>query len=156
MANIGSMKKNENGYFMGKIDTLAVSMGIALRELHNPKPNAPRFEVHARSRTGGYVKVGALWEQVAGSSGEAFLQGSIDDPSMDKPMSIACFMQEDGSYNIAWTRPRANRELPAEAAPAPTEPSDDSGFPFAEREPKRGRGSKVSADLGESTSDAVK
>ncbi len=154
--NIGELTKNANGFYTGRIVTLAVSMVLALREVHNPKDTAPRFEIFARGPNGAWVKVGALWEQTGRETGEAFLQGSIDDPSMDKRLYIACFMREDGSYAIAWSRPRRARS----EVPAPTGPSgdDDEGqaamdFNGDTSVPAKTKGKK-SADLGATTSDA--
>jgi uncharacterized protein (DUF736 family) len=153
--NIGELTKNANGFYTGKIVTLAVSMILALRDVQNPNPNAPRFEIFARGPNGAWVKVGALWEQTGRETGEAFLQGSIDDPSMDKRLYIACFMRDDGSYAIAWSRPsRSRSEVPAPVAP--TGDDGQAGLDFngdvsapAKAKPKK------SADLGETTSDAV-
>jgi uncharacterized protein (DUF736 family) len=162
MSNIGELTKNENGFFMGAIDTLAVSMTLALREVHNPNPNAPCYEIHARSAAGRWVKVGALWEQASRETGEAFLQGSIDDPSLDRTLYIACFMREDGSYAIAWSRLRRSRsELPAPANSGAG--MDDAGVNGSmaglgfDGSAKTGKTKKsgTTADLGQSTSDAV-
>lgn len=157
MSNIGELTKNAQGFYVGKINTLAVSMILALREVHSPNPLAPRFEIHARSAAGAWVKVGALWEQSGRETGEAFLQGSIDDPSLDKRLYVACFMRDDGSYAIAWSRPRRSRS----DVPAPVNQGGDmddaqAGMDFDGNPstPARGKARK-SADLGESTSDAA-
>jgi uncharacterized protein (DUF736 family) len=158
MSNIGELTKNENGFYMGAIDTLAVSMTLALREVHNPNANAPRYEIHARSAAGRWVKVGALWEQAGRETGEAFLQGSIDDPSLDRTLYIACFMREDGSYAIAWSRPRRSRsEGPAPVNQASGMDDAQAGHEFDGNAPgprKPRKGGRF-ADLGETTSDAV-
>jgi uncharacterized protein (DUF736 family) len=155
MSNIGEFNKNANGFYIGKIDTLAVSLTLALREVHSPNPNAPTYEIHARSAAGSWVQVGALWDQHASETGEVFLQGSIDDPSLDKRLYIACFRREDESYAIAWSRPRRNRaELPAAVNAGNT---DEPGMDFdggSTAPANKGRSRKASADLGESTSDA--
>lgn len=59
------------------------------------------------------MKVGALWQYASNETGEVFLSGRIDDPSLDKPLDVALFNQDDGSYNVAWRRPKAKRSLPA-------------------------------------------
>ena len=155
--NIGELTKNANGFYTGKIVTLAVSMILALRDVHSANEQAPRFEIFARGPNGAWVKVGALWEQTGRETGEAFLQGSIDDPSMDKRLYIACFMRDDGSYAIAWSRPRRNR---SDVPSAPRNPQgDDEGqdaldFNGDVTPPAKTRARK-SADLGATTSDAV-
>lgn len=153
--NIGELTKNANGFYTGKIVTRTLSMVLALRELHNPNANAPRFEIFERADHGAWVKVGALWEQTGRDTGEAFLQGSIDDPSMDKPLSIACFMRDDGSYAVAWSRPRRDRSIPQSQTPA----GEDDGQAAMEfngdtNAPVKTSKARKSADLGETTSDA--
>src|SRR3546814_3240469 len=49
----------------------------------------------------------ALWEAVAkNTTGEVFLQGSIDDPSLPEPPPIALFGSERDGYRVAWRRPQ--------------------------------------------------
>ena len=160
--NIGELTKNANGFYTGKIVTRTLSMVLALRELNNPNPNAPRFEVFERGSHGAWVKVGALWEQTGKDTGEAFLQGSIDDPSMDKPLSIACFMRDDGSYAIAWSRPRRDRSIPAAQGPSGGEDDGQAAMEFngdtnapAKTGQTNAKVGRKTADLGETTSDAV-
>src|SRR3546814_8712290 len=54
--NIGSIKQNEGGIFVGKIETLTIAMTIALREVHSANPKAPKFEVLALSASRTWVK----------------------------------------------------------------------------------------------------
>jgi uncharacterized protein (DUF736 family) len=70
-------------------------------------PNAPRYEICTRSPAGAAVQIGALWEQTSKTTGECFLQGRIDDPSMARPLAISAFRQSDGSYNVAGCAPSA-------------------------------------------------
>jgi uncharacterized protein (DUF736 family) len=149
--NIGELKQNANGYFMGSIATLAVSMTLALREVHIPEKSI-RYEIHAKSSGGAWIKVGALFAKDARETGEEFLQGYIDDPVLDKKLYIACFKQQSGSYAIAWSRPAASRST----MPGPvTQGADESdGFPFGDAPAGKSRSSKgKGADLGASTSD---
>ena len=41
--NIGQIKQNDAGIFMGRISTLAVAMTIALKPVQSANPRAPRF-----------------------------------------------------------------------------------------------------------------
>ena len=45
--NIGSIKQNEAGIFIGRVSTLTVSVTVALREVRSNNPRAPRYEIHA-------------------------------------------------------------------------------------------------------------
>ena len=142
--NIGSIKQNASGTFLGKISTLSVSLTIALRELHSANPRAPKYEVFALSAAKEWVQVGALFELPANGTGEMFLNGKIEDPSLDKPLYISAFRQEDGSYNIVWSRPNRKRDVDTAMAPR----QSDTGLPplpGGEAAPASGDG------LGEST-----
>ena len=111
MANIGFLNANERGSFIGKIETLAFTNVVALRPVQSSNPNAPKFDMMARSAANSWIKIGDVFEQVARTSGEVFYQGRIDDPSMAKPMDIALFRNEEGGYNVAWTRRRTRQDL---------------------------------------------
>lgn len=115
--NIGSIKQNDAGIFVGKIATLTIAMTLALREVHSVNPKAPKFEVLALSASRAWVQVGALFELFSNGTGEAFLNGKIEDPSLAAPLYISAFRQEDGSYNVVWSRPTRRRELASEVAP---------------------------------------
>ena len=110
--NIGSFEVNEQGVFVGKIATLSVSMTLALSAVTSDNKRAPVYEVYARGDNKAWVKVGALWEQTSNSTGEVFYQGRIDDPSLSKPLDIACFSRPDGSLAVAWSRPTTRRDVP--------------------------------------------
>lgn len=109
--NIGIIRAAENGVLTGNIVTLAVAMRFALRPVSSNNPKAPAFELCARSPAGTTVQIGALWEQTSKTTGECFLQGRIDDPSMKHPLAISAFRQNDGTYNVAWARPQRRRTV---------------------------------------------
>src|SRR3546814_7693976 len=62
------------------------------------------------------LQVGALFELFSNGTGEAFLNGKIEDPSLAAPLYISAFRQEDGSYNVVWSRPTRRRDLASEMA----------------------------------------
>jgi len=115
--NIGTIKQNDAGIYVGKIATLTIAMVIALRSVQSANPKAPKFEVLALSASRAWVQVGALFELFSNGTGEAFLNGKIEDPSLAAPLYISAFAQEDGSYNVVWSRPTRRRDLSAEMAP---------------------------------------
>lgn len=104
--NIGTIKPDQNGVLTGTIATLAVSLDITLQAVENPNPRAPKYDVLALSAEQAWIKVGALFELFSSSTGDAFLNGPIDDPSFEKPMQVSAFRQADGGYNIVWSRPK--------------------------------------------------
>jgi hypothetical protein len=84
--------------------------------------------VVAKNVGGRWVQIGALWEQTSNGTGEVFLQGSLDDPSMSEPLPIALFGSDEQGYRIAWRRPQRRDDL-ATAARAPRQSYDgDGGF----------------------------
>ena len=121
--NIGTITQNASGTYTGKISTLTVAIVIALRTVQSTNPRAPKFEILALSAARQWVQVGALFELASNSTGETFLNGKIEDPSLDKPLYISAFRQEDGSYNIVWSRPTRRREAPTDTV------ATDDGLP---------------------------
>ena len=109
--NIGYLKLNEKGIFVGKIATFARTLTIALRPVQSDNERAPKYEILARNADGDWVQLGALYEQFMNATGVAFLQGSISDPSIPT-VYFAAFMQDDGSYTLAWRAPTTRRDMP--------------------------------------------
>lgn len=150
MANIGNLKKNSDGVFVGRIDTVAFSNVVALRPVNSPNEAAPRYELMALTPARTWAKLGAMFEQVKKSTGEIFYQGRIDDPSMTSPMDIALWHDREGGFAVLWSRRRPRRELPA----APTESDlppvgvgtdDGLGDSTAPDAPEIGKGKGVGA-----------
>ncbi len=108
--NIGNLKQNDAGAFIGKIQTATLDLTIGLRPVNSRNASAPKFDVMARAKSGQFIAVGGLWEKAASNGTGNFLQGQIDDPSFDAPLSIALFSQDDGSLNVAWSRQRRRSE----------------------------------------------
>lgn len=105
--NIGTIRKNDDGVYVGKIETLTVDMTVALRPLASTNERAPKFEVMALNKAARrWVQVGALFELSSNSTGETFLQGRVDDPSLPNPLPISLFRQQDDSMNVVWRRPQ--------------------------------------------------
>ncbi|PJG46553.1 hypothetical protein CAF53_20565 [Sphingobium sp. LB126] len=102
--NIGEVREI-NGRLEGRIATRTIDLPrIGLRKVESMNPRAPAYEVIALNVARRWVQVGALWEAVAKKSGEVFLAGNIDDPSLPEPLAIALFPIETGGYSIAWRR----------------------------------------------------
>jgi uncharacterized protein (DUF736 family) len=147
--NIGTIKQNDAGIFVGKIATLTIAMTIALREVHSANPKAPKYEVLALSASRAWVQVGALFELFSNGTGEAFLNGKIEDPSLAAPLYISAFRQEDGSYNVVWSRPTRRRDLATELAPK----ADDGLPPLPGADEPTDRSQSAEAGLGQSSSE---
>jgi len=150
--NIGSIKQNESGVYIGSISTLAVTLTLALRPVQSPNPKAPKYEIMALSAARKWVQVGALFEFTANNeTRRVFLSGTIEDPSLAAPLYISAFMQEDDSYNIVWNRPNRRRDLAAEMAPK----SDDGlpPLPGDEGEASGQEAQRADTGLGQSSSE---
>lgn len=104
--NIGQLKPNASGVFLGRIQTATLDLAVALRPVQSRNPAAPKYDVTVRTRSGQPHAIGGLWEKTASNGTGSFLQGQIDDPSFEAPLSIALFAQGDGALNVAWSRPR--------------------------------------------------
>ena len=151
--NIGTITQNASGTYTGKISTLTVAIVIALRTVQSANPRAPKFEILALSAARQWVQVGALFELFSNNTGEAFLNGKIDDPSMTAPLQISAFQQDDGSYNIVWSRPTRRRDVTSQLAA-----KQDDTPPFGSDEPADSSGSGNGAaddGLGETTAEFV-
>jgi len=110
--NIGEIRKNANGQLIGVIETLTMTRTIGLKSVTSGNPRAPKYEIVALNDQRRWVAVGALFELSSNATGESFYQGKIDDPSMSQPLYVAAFPREDGSFAVAWQRPRRrNNEL---------------------------------------------
>lgn len=148
--NIGSIKQNDAGIFIGRVSTLTVAMTVALREVRSVNPKAPKYEIHAvNPGSREWVQVGALFELTASATGEAFLNGRIDDPSLAQPLYVSAFRQQDGSYNLVWQRPQRRRDVAAAMAP-----KGDDGlppFPGTTDDAPAGETTGATDGLGEST-----
>ena len=104
--NIGEFK-NINGQLLGSIATAAIHLPrLGLKPVMSDNAKAPKFEVVTLNAGRRWVQIGAVWEAASNSTGELFLQGSIDDPSFAAPLQVACFGNEEEGYRVAWTRNR--------------------------------------------------
>ncbi|MFC3579243.1 DUF736 domain-containing protein [Sphingomonas hylomeconis] len=105
--NIGEFKQS-NGRILGSIATRTIDLPkLGLRNVESRNERAPVFEIVALNVGNRWVQIGALWEAVARhSTGEIFLQGTIDDPSLSEPLPVALFGSDTEGYRVAWRRPQ--------------------------------------------------
>jgi uncharacterized protein (DUF736 family) len=117
--NIGEFQVR-NGRRVGFIATRDIDLPrLGLRPIESDNDRAPVFEIIALNVGNRWVQVGALWEAVAkNTTGEVFLQGTIDDPSLADPLPIALFGNDEEGYRVAWRRPQRRDDFgPAVRAP---------------------------------------
>lgn len=124
--NIGEFKMI-NGRLMGWIATRTIDLPrLYLRKVESSNDRAPAFEIGALNVGNRVVQVGALWQAVArNTTGEVFLQGSIDDPSLPEPLPIALFGNLEEGFRVAWRRPQRRDDF---FAPSRGQRGDDAGM----------------------------
>lgn len=104
--NIGEFKLS-NGRLLGSIATRLIDLPrLGLRPVESDNERAPAYEIVALNVGNRWVQVGALWNATSNSSGEFFLQGSIEDPSLAEPLPIALFGTPEEGMRVAWRRPQ--------------------------------------------------
>jgi uncharacterized protein (DUF736 family) len=126
--NIGEFR-NVEGRLMGSIATRTIDLPrIGLRPVDSTNERAPIYEVVALNVGKRWVQIGALWEAAANATGELFLQGSLDDPSLPEPLPIALFGSLEDGYRVAWRRPQRRDDFgPAVRSPRRDPVSGNSG-----------------------------
>jgi uncharacterized protein (DUF736 family) len=102
--NIGEFK-NTNGRLRGMIATADIHLArLALRPVESSHERAPKYELVTLNAGNVWVALGGLWEATMKKTGEAFLQGTIDQPGWAMPIPIALFSNGEGGYRVAWRR----------------------------------------------------
>jgi len=111
--NIGEFK-SVDGRLMGQIFTRTLDLPrLGLRPVESNNARAPLFEVVSQNVGRRWIQLGALWEAKSNTTGEVFLQGSIDDPSFPEPLPIALFGTDAEGYRVAWRRPQPRADFGA-------------------------------------------
>ncbi len=118
--NLGTFTKQENGALIGTATTLTSSFDLEVRPIE-VVGNGPEFRVY---RHGTEVEVGFARHEFGKKSGKPYLNMLIDTPEFPQAIWTALVREEDGSYQLKWSRPRkgrksqpaANGQLQGEAA----------------------------------------
>ena len=118
--NLGTFTKQENGALIGTATTLTSSFDLEVRPIE-VVGNSPEFRVY---RQGTEVEVGFARHEFGKKSGKPYLNMLIDTPEFPQAIWTALVREEDGSYQLKWSRPRkgrknqpaANGQLQSEAA----------------------------------------
>lgn len=101
-----------NGRLEGRIATRTIDLPrIGLRKVESMNERAPVYEILTLNVAKRWVQIGALWEAAMKRTGEVFLAGNIDDPSLPEPLPIALFPNQEGGYSIAWRRDTVRSDL---------------------------------------------
>ena len=77
--NIGSIKPNDQGILIGRVQTMAFVATIALQEVNSTNERAPAFDVLALAADRrSWGKVGAVWEYTSNETGECLLNLTLN------------------------------------------------------------------------------
>lgn len=111
MAVIGVFHPTKEGGWSGNVRTLSLDLKVRFVPNDNrANEAAPAFRVFA-----GDSEVGAAWRrQSAGEAPKEYLSVSLDDPTLQQPISAALFETGSNEFCLVWNRRRAG-------------PSDDVG-----------------------------
>lgn len=109
---IGTLARKLDGQssiLVGALDTLDLSLSIRLEPTGDGADSKrPSHRILAVRRDGTLVEVGAAWTKAATRADgppTEFLSLTIDDVSMEKPLNVAAFTDDNGaSYAITFRR----------------------------------------------------
>jgi uncharacterized protein (DUF736 family) len=100
MAIIGNFTKQDNGGFIGTIETLTLKGRVTFEPLTKRGEKSPDYRI-----TSGLADIGAAWER--SSEGATNLSVRLDDPSFAAPVN--CRLIKTGAergYSLIWERDR--------------------------------------------------
>ena len=100
MSNIGEFEKTDNG-FQGRIKTLEVNADVRLVALEKAEgEKGPDFRAYAANG----AEIGAAWNKTGVQSGKSYISVLIDDPSMTAPINANLIAQDNGKFNLLFSR----------------------------------------------------
>ncbi len=103
MTKIGSFKK-VSGELRGQIITLSVqAKSVRIVQLSDPTGNAPSHRILV-----GEAEVGAAWSKRTNDN-RPFLSVKLDDPSFTAPIFAQLFDNDEGEFDLVWSRPTRRR-----------------------------------------------
>jgi uncharacterized protein (DUF736 family) len=110
MARIGFLKNVAIGSRVelhGEMQTMQMRLRIKLTENDNkPTERHPDYTVCAMGDHGD-VPIGSAWKKTkTGDASREFLSLAIDDPSFKTRLNIAAFKNNEGGYDLTWSRPQ--------------------------------------------------
>ena len=102
--------------YRGFVRTLSIEhAGIVLRPAEKSGGKGPDYRVIFDAEEYAF-KIGAAWKRTS-EAGQAFLSVSIDDPSFERPINGALYLNsEDNVAALYWNRPKAKTAESSSAA----------------------------------------
>jgi uncharacterized protein (DUF736 family) len=110
MARIGFLKPVSIGSrveWHGEMQTMQMRLRIKLIDNdRKPTERHPDYSVYAVGDHGD-VPIGSAWKKTkTGDASREFLSLAIDDPSFKTRLNVAAFKNDEGGYDLTWSRPK--------------------------------------------------
>jgi uncharacterized protein (DUF736 family) len=110
MARIGYLKNVAVGSRVelhGEMQTMQMRLRIKLIESdRKPTEKHPDYVVCAVADHGD-IPIGAAWKKTkTGDASREFLSLAIDDPSFKTRLNVTAFKNDEGGYDLTWSRPQ--------------------------------------------------
>jgi uncharacterized protein (DUF736 family) len=120
LGRLTSANPNNLSQLTGYIQTLQTRLSIILSgDERLCDAREPSHRITARARHGGDVQIGSAWLKTAKHgprNGARFFSITIDDPSLDRPLNVAAFRDEEsGEWVVVWRRRGVQAETSAAA-----------------------------------------
>ena len=98
---IGNFTKNEDGRFVGRIETLSIERDAQFVPVTDKlSDKAPDFRVLSMDES---VEYAPAWNETS-EAGNPYLSVVFDDPLASKPIYAVLTRDDDGAYNLYWSR----------------------------------------------------
>jgi len=100
MAIIGQFSKQENGSYIGSLETLTLKGRVTFEPLSKRGEKFPDYRI-----TSGLTEIGAAWERT--TEGNSYLSVRLDDPSFAAPINCRLVKTSiEHGYSLIWERDR--------------------------------------------------
>ncbi len=90
MANIGKLKVQDDGTYLGELHTLKHQFPLQMIPCESSSDRHPVYRVYSRK-----TEIGAAWENVAQETGLVYYTLRLNDPSFDRPIYTQLFQDKD-------------------------------------------------------------
>ncbi|WP_027711201.1 DUF736 domain-containing protein [Dickeya chrysanthemi] len=101
MANIGTFTAQTNG-FTGTVRTLTLNVKVKFVPNDRSGDSVPDYRI----QTAGGYDIGAAWKKISQAE-RPYLSVTLDDPSLPATIYARLIEDDDGTYNLIWSRSKA-------------------------------------------------
>ncbi len=105
MATIGIVRKEDDGRFVGNLNTLAIRANIRIVPVRDKRSDtAPDYRV----QTAEGVDIGVGWTRIGRESQRSYVSLKLDDPTFPNPiyanLGRAAGQDDDEVFSVIWDR----------------------------------------------------